>query len=125
MQVFSVEETANDMFENFKRHHKKAEQDHFVERGNNQGPVIKHLGKPHILTQQNHLGQHECLDQRKPVMEITDPISAITRRRYVVKTQKNRARYRKIASSSFTSWMNFSFKPAFFSFVPSMSYPLF
>jgi hypothetical protein len=26
--------------------------------------------------------------------------------------------------SSFTSWMNFSFKPAFFLFVPSMSYPV-
>ena len=125
MQVFSVEEAADDMFENFKRHHKKAEQDYFVERGNNQGPVIKHLGKPHILTQQDHLGQHECLDQRKPVMEITNP--HLRHHETSVRgedaeeqgqVQKDRQQFLYFVDELFL-------QAAFFSFVPSMSYPLF
>src|SRR4030095_15506035 len=70
--AFPVENTTNSMFENFKRQRKETEQDHLVEGGNDQGPVIKHLDQTHIFTQQNHLRQNECLDQPKPVMTITE-----------------------------------------------------
>jgi hypothetical protein len=60
------------VFENFKRQRKKTEQDHLVGGGNDQGPVIKHLDQTHIFTQQNYLRQDERLDQRKPVMKITE-----------------------------------------------------
>src|ERR1700747_2385112 len=73
-QLFPDEKAADDVFENFKRQRKKAEQDYLVQGRDDQRPIIKRPDKSQTLTQQDYLCQHEGLNQCKPVMKITNEI---------------------------------------------------